>query len=66
MDKRQTTFINLSNSLMVTFGVLNNKENIFETGFLAGFLFFLNFQISFQFTKLNISYNFIHHKTLQK
>ena len=69
MIKHQTTFINPSNSLMVTFGafcflLLNNTKNIFETGFLAGFLFSMNFPFLSQMNKLSIPYNFIHNKTL--
>lgn len=71
MNNHQTTFINLSNSLMVIFVafcilLLNNTKIIFETGFLAGFLFFPLFQRFFQINKPNIPYNFTHHKTLQK
>jgi len=36
----------------------------YETGFLAGFLFLMNYPFLFQMNKLTIPYNFIHNKTL--
>lgn len=36
----------------------------YETGFLAGFVFLASFPFLFQMNKLNIPYNFTHHKTL--
>lgn len=35
-----------------------------ETGFLAGFLFLMNFPLLFQMNKLTIPNNFKHNKTL--
>lgn len=52
--------------IYVTFSMLlgNVEFKGYETGFLAGFLFFRNFPLLFQKNKLTIPYNFIHNKTL--
>jgi len=52
--------------ICIIFSILSSNGEFkgYETGFLAGFLFLINFPFLFQMNTLNISNNFTHYKTL--